>query len=310
MISGPPGGDWPSSGAIGRGSGRRSAEAPAAKGRGLTRFVTTAEGIGRLDGDQITMLDNGYADLGQALAAGETVQSLARVAGSRVLPCAETRLLAPVPRPPKVWIVGKAYHDHRIETGNEPTTEPFTVLIAPTAVTGPYDDIRRPAVAPDCVDYEGELGVVIGVTATAISEDEAWNHIAGYTVCNDVSARDVQLGWIEGHQANVASGKSFDTFLPTGPVLATLDEFSDRRDLPLRTWVDGELRQQARTSDQIWPVPHVISFLSHRTTLLPGDLISTGTPAGVGLPTKRFLKEGSVVRVEIEGIGAIENRVQ
>jgi 2-keto-4-pentenoate hydratase/2-oxohepta-3-ene-1,7-dioic acid hydratase in catechol pathway len=276
----------------------------------LARFVTTAEGIGRLDGDQITVLDNGYADLGQALAAGETVQSLARVAGSRVLLRAETRLLAPVPRPPKVWIVGKAYRDHRIETGNEPTTEPFTVLIAPTAVTGPYDDIRRPAVAPDCVDYEGELGVVIGVTATAISEDEAWNHIAGYTICNDVSARDVQLGWIEGHQANVSSGKSFDTFLPTGPVLATLDEFSDRRDLPVRTWVDGELRQEARTSDQIWPVPHVISFLSHRTTLLPGDLISTGTPAGVGLPTKRFLKEGSVVRVEIEGIGAIENRVQ
>jgi 2-keto-4-pentenoate hydratase/2-oxohepta-3-ene-1,7-dioic acid hydratase in catechol pathway len=276
----------------------------------LTRFVTTAEGIGRLDGDQITVLDNGYADLGQALAAGETVQSLARVAGSRVLPWAETRLLAPLPRPPKVWIVGKAYHDHRAETGNEPTAEPFTVLIAPTAVTGPYDDIRRPAVAPGCVDYEGELGVIIGATATSISEDEAWDHIAGYTICNDVSARDVQLGWIKGHQANVSAGKSFDTFLPTGPVLATLDEFSDRLDLPLRTWVDGELRQEARTSDQIWPVPHVISFLSHRTTLLPGDLISTGTPAGVGLPAKRFLKEGSVVRVEIEGIGAIENQVQ
>jgi 2-keto-4-pentenoate hydratase/2-oxohepta-3-ene-1,7-dioic acid hydratase in catechol pathway len=276
----------------------------------LTRFVTTPAGIGRLDGDQITLLNIGYTDLGQALAAGETVPSLARAAGSGVVPRASTRLLAPVPRPPKVWIVGKAYHDHRIETGNEPTAEPFTVLIAPTAVTGPYDDIRRPAVAPDCVDYEGELCVVIGATATAISEDQAWDHVAGYTISNDVSARDVQLGWIEGQQANVSAAKSFDTFLPTGPVLATLDEFGDPQDLALRTWVDGELRQEARTSDQIWPVPHVISFLSHRTTLLPGDLISTGTPAGVGLPAKRFLAGGSVVRVEIEGIGAIENRVQ
>lgn len=283
---------------------------PPAKGRGLTRFVTTPEGIGRLDGDQITLLDTGFTDLGQALAAGETVPSLGRAAGTRVLPRAGTRLLAPVPRPPKVWIVGKAYHDHRIETGNEPTAEPFTVLVAPTAVTGPYDDIRRPAVAPDYVDYEGELGVVIGATATAISEDDAWDHVAGYTICNDVSARDVQLGWIEGQQANVSAGKSFDTFLPTGPVLATLDEFADPLSLALRTWVDGELRQEARTSDQIWPVPHVVSFLSHRTTLVPGDLISTGTPAGVGLPGKRFLTGGSVVRVEIEGIGAIENRVR
>jgi 2-keto-4-pentenoate hydratase/2-oxohepta-3-ene-1,7-dioic acid hydratase in catechol pathway len=275
----------------------------------LTRFVTTTEGVARLDDDQITLLNVGYADLGEAFTAGETVHSLAAASGSRVLPRAGTKLLAPVPRPPKVWIVGKAYHDHRTETGNEPTTEPFTVLIAPTAVTGPYADIRRPAVAPDCVDYEGELGVIIGATATAIGEDDVWDHIAGYTICNDVSARDVQLGWIEGHPANVSAGKSFDTFLPTGPVLATLEEFGNPQDLSLHTWVDGELRQDARTSSQIWPVPHVVSFLSHRTTLVPGDLISTGTPAGVGLPTKRFLTAGSVVRVEIEEIGAIENRV-
>jgi 2-keto-4-pentenoate hydratase/2-oxohepta-3-ene-1,7-dioic acid hydratase in catechol pathway len=289
--------------------GGRDAAAGGTEGALVTQFVTTAEGVGRLDGEQITLLGTGYADLGQALAAGETVRSLASAAGTRVLPRDRTRLLAPVPRPPKVWIVGKAYHDHRIETGNEPTAEPFTALVAPTAVTGPYDEIRRPAVAPDCVDYEGELGVIIGATATAISEDAVWDHIAGFTVCNDVSARDVQLGWTEGHPANVCLGKSFDTFLPTGPVLATLDEVGDPQDLALRTWVDGELRQDARTADQIWPIPHVVSFLSHRTTLVPGDLISTGTPAGVGLPQKRFLTAGSVVRIEIEGIGAIENRV-
>lgn len=235
--------------------------------------------------------------------------SLAAVGGSRVLPLAGTRVQAPVPRPPKVWIVGKAYHDHRIETGHEPSAEPFVALVAPTAVTGPYDVIRRPAVAPDCVNYEGELGVVIGATATAIGEDDAWDHIAGFTVCNDVSARDVQLGHLEGHPASVSLGKSFDTFLPTGPALATLDEFGNASDLLLRTWVDGELCQETRTSRQIWSIPHVVSFLSHRTTLLPGDLISTGTPAGVGLARGTYLGAGSTVRVEIESIGAIENRV-
>lgn len=275
----------------------------------MTRFVTTAEGVGRLDGDTITLLAAAHTDLGEAFAAGETVLSLSASSGSRVLPRASTRLQAPVPRPPKVWIVGKAYHDHRIETGNDPTAEPFVALVAPTAVTGPYDDIRRPAVAPDCVDYEGELGVVIGATATAISADDAWDHIAGFTICNDVSARDVQLGQIAGHPANVSLGKSFDTFLPTGPVLATLEEFDDPLDLALRTWVDGDLRQETRTSAQIWPVPYIVSFLSHRTTLLPGDLISTGTPAGVGLARGSYLTAGSTVRVEIEGIGAIENHV-
>jgi 2-keto-4-pentenoate hydratase/2-oxohepta-3-ene-1,7-dioic acid hydratase in catechol pathway len=275
----------------------------------VTRFVTTTDGIGRLDGEKVTLIGGGHADLGQALAAGETTRSLAAAPAVRHVSLGETRLRAPVPRPPKIWIIGKAYHDHRAETGSEPAAEPFAALVAPTAVTGPYDDIRRPAVAPDCVDYEGELGVIIGSTATAVSEDDAWDHVAGLTVCDDVSARDVQLGRVEGYPASVSLGKSFDTFLPTGPVLATLDEFGDPGDLLLSTWVDGELRQESRTSALIWPVPHIVSFLSHRTTLLPGDLISTGTPAGVGMARGTYLGAGATVRVEIEGIGAIENRV-
>jgi 2-keto-4-pentenoate hydratase/2-oxohepta-3-ene-1,7-dioic acid hydratase in catechol pathway len=277
----------------------------------VTRFVTTTGGIGRLDADSdgVALIGGGHADLGQALAAGETPRSLAAAPAAGHVSLSQAQLRAPVPRPPKVWIIGKAYHDHRAETGSEPTAEPFAALVAPTAVTGPYDDIRRPAVAPDCVDYEGELGVIIGTVATAVSEDNAWDYVAGLTVCDDVSARDVQLGRVEGHPASVSLGKSFDTFLPMGPVLATLDEFDDPGDLLLRTWVDGELRQESRTSALIWPVPHIVSFLSHRTTLLPGDLISTGTPAGVGLARGAFLHAGAVVRVEIEGIGAIENRV-
>lgn len=275
----------------------------------MARFVTTAEGIGRVDGAEVALLRCGYADLGQAFAAGETAGSLGQLAGARTARLSRSRLRAPVLRPPKVWIVGKAYHDHRIETGSDPTAEPFVTLVAPTAVTGPYDEIRRPPIAPDCVDYEGELGVVIGASATAVSEDDAWDYVAGFTICNDVSARDVQFGDIEGHPASVSLAKSFDTFLPTGPVLATADEFDDPLDLSLRTWVDGELRQEARTSQHIWPVPHIVSFLSHRTTLLPGDLICTGTPAGVGLTRGRYLAAGSAVRVEITGIGAIENHV-
>jgi 2-keto-4-pentenoate hydratase/2-oxohepta-3-ene-1,7-dioic acid hydratase in catechol pathway len=275
----------------------------------MTLLVTTADGIGRLDGESVQLLAAPYRDLGQALAAGESMPALAAGPTSRRVDLARTRLLAPVPRPSKVWIVGKAYVDHRDETGNAATEQPFVTLIAPSAVSGPYDDIRRPAVAPDCVDYEGELGVVIGTTATAIAEADAWAHIAGFTICNDVSARDVQLGQLEGTPASVAVGKSFDTFLPTGPALATLDEFTDPADLLLQTWVDDELRQRSRTSAQIWSIPYIVSFLSHRTTLIPGDLISTGTPAGVGMARGTYLSAGSTVRVEIEGIGVIRNRV-
>ena len=275
----------------------------------MTLLVTTPDGIGRLVGSTVELIATPYRDLGQALAAGETVAGLSAHRTARRVELARTRLLAPVPNPSKVWIVGKAYADHRDETGNEATEEPFVTLIAPSAVTGPYDDIRRPAVAPNCVDYEGELGVVIGTTATSISPEDAWDHIAGFTICNDVSARDLQLGQVEGTPASVAVGKSFDTFLPTGPALATLDEFADPADLLLQTWVDDELRQSSRTSAQIWPIPYIVSFISHRTTLVPGDLISTGTPAGVGLARGTYLAAGSTVRVEIEGIGALQNRV-
>ncbi|WP_433566703.1 fumarylacetoacetate hydrolase family protein [Nocardia sp. CA-151230] len=275
----------------------------------MTRLVTTTKGLGRLEGDLIALLDAPYADLGAALVAGETVESLTAKPISSVVPTASIRLLAPVSSPSKIWIMGWAYHEHRIETGQQATKEPFASLVAPTAVTGPYDPIRRPATAPDKVDYEGELGVVIGKQASAIAEDAAWSHIAGFTVINDVSARDVQKGELGGQPANVNMAKSFDTFMPMGPCLALLDEFSDPGDLLLRTWVDGELRQEARTSELIWSIPHLISFLSTFTTLRPGDVISTGTPGGVGHKQGKFLRSGSVVRVEIEGVGAIENVV-
>lgn len=140
-----------------------------------------------------------------------------------------------------------------------------------------------------------------------MQEADAYSFVAGFTICNDVSARDVQKGRVPGRAANVTAAKSFDTFTPMGPTLATLDEFADPDDLHLRTWVSGELRQDARTSQLIHPVSALVSYLSRQTTLEPGDVIATGTPAGVGHKQGLFLRSGDEVRIEIEGIGTLVN---
>jgi 2-keto-4-pentenoate hydratase/2-oxohepta-3-ene-1,7-dioic acid hydratase in catechol pathway len=276
----------------------------------VARVVTTDEGIGLLGGDHVLLLDTPYEDIGAALGTGETLASVAARPVRKEVGVEEVHLTAPVLRPSKVWIVGFAYHEHQVETGHVATEgEPAVALVAPSAVTGPFDPVHLPPVAPHRVDYEGELAVVIGRTATSVRERDAWDYIAGFTVCDDVSARDVQKGQLPGWPANPGMAKSFDTFKPLGPAVVSLDEFGDPADLLLRTWVDGELRQQARTSQLIWSIPHVVSYLSSATTLRPGDVISTGTPGGVGHKVGKFLAAGSAVRVEVEGVGAIENRL-
>jgi 2-keto-4-pentenoate hydratase/2-oxohepta-3-ene-1,7-dioic acid hydratase in catechol pathway len=183
-------------------------------------------------------------------------------------------------------------------------------LKAPSSLIGSGQPILLPRVAPDCVDYEGEVAVVIGRRATDVPAAEAWRYVAGLTICNDVSARDVQQGaHVAGARPNTSMAKSFDTFTPCGPCVATPDEVADPEDVGISTYVDGERRQHARTRQHIWPISEMIAFLSARTTLLPGDVVSTGTPAGVGAPTKRFLRPGNVVRVEVEGVGMLENGV-
>jgi 2-keto-4-pentenoate hydratase/2-oxohepta-3-ene-1,7-dioic acid hydratase in catechol pathway len=274
----------------------------------MARIATTSDGLARFHDDHVTLLDTPYPDVGAALDAGVGLEELdaAPTIGERAL--GDTVLRSPVLRPPKIWIVGFAYHEHQVETGHRPTEgAPSVALVAPSAVCGAFDDVLLPPAAPTQVDYEGELVVVIGRRATAVSEDDAWSVIAGYTVGNDVSARDVQKGRREGWPANPSMAKSFDTFKPLGPAVVSVDELPAPEDLLLRTWVDGELRQEARTSQLVWSIPHLVSFLSAATTLLPGDVICTGTPGGVGHPTGRFLAAGSVVRVEVEGVGAIEN---
>ena len=276
----------------------------------MSRLVSTAKGIGKLedDGQVVALLDVDVTDLGEALRAGHDAASIGSAVIRERVPAGGVHLIAPVPRPSKIWAVGFAYAGHRSEVGySGAADDPMIFLKAPSSVIGTGEDIRFPKVAPNEVDYEGELGVVIGRRATYVPEADAYSFVAGFTICNDVSARDVQKGRIPGRAADVTAAKSFDTFTPMGPALATLDEFADPDDLGLRTWVDDELRQDARTSLLIHPVPALVSYLSRQTTLEPGDVICTGTPAGVGHKQGRFLRPGSTVRIEIEGIGVLEN---
>jgi len=275
----------------------------------MSRLVSTTGGVGRLTDDgTVALLNSPYPDLGRALEAGCTTADLAAAPVREQVPLGTVALLAPIPRPSKIWAVGFGYRQHRAEVGFvEEINEPMIFMKAPSSVIGTDQDIRLPRVAPSEVDYEGELGVVIGRRLSDVTEAEARAALAGYTICNDVSARDVQKGRVPGRRADVSAAKSFDTFTPMGPCLATLDEFPDPDDLHLRTWVDGDLRQDVCTSDLIHPVADIVSYLSRQTTLEPGDVVLTGTPAGVGHPEGRFLRPGSTVRIAIDGIGELTN---
>jgi 2,4-didehydro-3-deoxy-L-rhamnonate hydrolase len=220
-------------------------------------------------------------------------------------PLAELRLLAPVPRPGKVVAIGRNYRDHAAESGSEPPPAPLVFAKFPTSVVGPGADIRWDTAVTTQVDYEAELGVVIGARARNVSVADALSFVLGYTCLDDVSARDLQFG-----DGQWTRGKSLDTFCPTGPVIVTGDEIGDARDLAIRCLVNGEERQAARTSDLYFGVAEIISHCSKAFTLEPGDIIATGTPAGVGAfrTPPVWLADGDEVVIEIEGIGRLVNR--
>lgn len=223
------------------------------------------------------------------------------------IPLAEVRLLAPIARPPEYLAIGLNYHEHIVETQmTKPDGVPMVFNKQSTCITGPYDPIIIPKAAPDHVDYEGELGIVIGKKCRAVKGKNARSVIAGYLVVNDVSVRDWQL-----KSATMTMGKSWDTHGPIGPWLVTEDEIDDPNNLHLQTWVDGNLRQDARTSALIHSCEDLIEHLSTAFTLLPGTIIATGTPAGVGFKMEPpgLLRPGQRVRIEIEGIGYIDNPV-
>jgi len=221
------------------------------------------------------------------------------------IPLDDVHLEAPVLRPPKVIAVGLNYADHVAESGREAPEHPVLFNKQSTCITGPWDPIHLPR-ASQVLDYEGELAFVIGRRCRHVPKQRAAEVIAGYTVMNDVSVRDWQL-----RTPTMMIGKSFDTHGPSGPWIVTGDEVGDPHSLGLRTWVDGELRQDSNTKELIFDCFELVEHLSTAFTLEPGDIVSTGTPGGVGIAKKppQLLKVGDIVRIEIERIGQIENPV-
>ena len=215
-------------------------------------------------------------------------------------------LLAPIAHPPKIICLGRNYVDHSAEMKTPVPDEPVIFMKPHTTIIGPGDKIIKPSMVKE-LDYEGELAVVIGKKAKNVSVSDAESVIFGYTVFNDVSARDYQF-----KDGQWTRGKSFDTFAPTGPCVVTTAQLPDTGNLRLRTWVNGELRQNATTRSMGLSVSQIVHHLSRVMTLEPCDIIATGTPSGVGFAMKppKFLKHGDVVRIEIEGIGVLENTVE
>lgn len=234
--------------------------------------------------------------------------------GPATVRVAATRLGPPVPRPGAVIAVGANYGAHLAEFGE--STAPTKPVLFPkpsTSVTGPRDDIVVPRETA-MLDYECELGIVIGRAGRRIPRAEALEHVGGYLIANDVTARDVFLG--EGAHnplyMQIMRGKGYDSFCPTGPWLVTPDEFGDPAAARLRTWVNGELRQDGSAADMIFDVPELIASISEFCTLRPGDIILTGSPAGIGFTMQppQFLADGDDVRMEITGLGELTNTVR
>jgi 2,4-diketo-3-deoxy-L-fuconate hydrolase len=234
----------------------------------------------------------------------EQDQSTKMQTGGETVPLGEALLHAPIVRPAKIICIGLNYEDHAAETGREIPEKPVVFAKYPNTIVGPGEPIRIPPITGQ-VDYEAELVVVIGRAAKNVPEEEALEYVFGYTNGNDVSSRDLQFS--EGGQWT--RSKSLDTFAPIGPYVATRDEIPDPQSLSIRCVLNGEVVQDGTTSKMIFSVAELISFLSTGMTLVPGDVIFTGTPAGVGFvrDPELFMKPGDEVTVEIEGLGSLTN---
>jgi 2-keto-4-pentenoate hydratase/2-oxohepta-3-ene-1,7-dioic acid hydratase in catechol pathway len=260
------------------------------------RLVGIPGGFGRLEGDAIVPMGR---DVSAFLSTGEETDG-------QPIPFDPSALRAPVPRPGKIICVGLNYYDHTVESGQPIPSEPVLFPKFANSVVGPDDDVIVPAVAQQ-IDYEAELGVVIGRVTHDVSAEEALDYIGGYLCVNDVSARDLQFAtgqWMRG--------KAIDTFLPTGPWLITSDEVGDPQGLSIRCLVNGEVRQDSNTKEMAYGVAELVSFISQTITLEPGDIIATGTPPGVGMASTppRYLQHGDEVTVEIEKLGRLTNRIR
>jgi len=245
------------------------------------------------DIDGALLADDGA--LGRVRAAAEAGELPA-------LDAAGLRIGPPLGRIGKIVCIGLNYHDHARETGAEPPTEPVIFFKAPDTVVGPNDTVLVPR-GSSKTDWEVELAVVVGRTARYLeSAEDGLAHVAGYAVAHDVSEREFQIE----RGGTWDKGKNCETFNPLGPWLVTADEVPDPQALPLKLWVNGELKQDGTTAEQIFPVGEVVCYVSQFMTLYPGDVINTGTPAGVALgrpDPKPFLRAGDVVELEVEGLG-------
>jgi 5-carboxymethyl-2-hydroxymuconate isomerase len=275
----------------------------------LARFQideATVLGAARATDDVFRMIPRGVAvDMSDVIALGNDLDAVLWSEPRAVMP-RDARLLAPL-RPSKVVAIGLNYLDHVRESGVDPPTSPLVFAKFPSCIVGPDDDIVLNPTVAERVDWEVELAAVIGRPARWVEPREALDHVFGYTVANDVSARDVQFGdgqWVRG--------KSLDTFCPLGPWVVTADEVSEPQDLRLWTRVNGELVQDSSTAEMIFGVAEIISHCSQSFTLEAGDVVLTGTPWGCGefMSPQRSLAEGDLVEVGIDGIGALRNPVR
>ena len=247
------------------------------------------------DIDAATVSPEGIAKLRSV-----NVDSLPKVGGN-------PRLGSPIANVPKLICIGLNYADHAKESNLPIPAEPVVFMKAITAITGPNDDVKLPKGSKKG-DWEVELAFVIGKKAQSVSEADALNYVAGYLICNDVSEREWQLE----HGSQWSKGKSFDTFAPLGPWFVTADEIKDPQNLAMWLDVNGQRKQTGNTSTMIFGVKKLVSYLSYMCTLTPGDVVSTGTPPGVGMgikPTPQFLKAGDEMRLGIDGLGEQKQKV-
>jgi 2-keto-4-pentenoate hydratase/2-oxohepta-3-ene-1,7-dioic acid hydratase in catechol pathway len=242
----------------------------------------------------------GYRDALAVIAAG-----LNAAPEGPVLPANQVRLHAPLANPPRIFAIGLNYRDHAIESGMEIPSTPVVFFKLPSAIIGPCKAIVLPRNSTE-PDYEAELAFVIGKGGYRIAAAAWREHVYGYTIVNDVSARDVQFA-----TSQWSMSKSFPTFCPLGPAIVTADEIADPHELAIGLTIDGVVHQSSNTRQLIFKIPELIEYLSSITPLLPGDVVSTGTPAGVGLgrTPKRWLKPGETVSITVEGLGSLTNPV-
>lgn len=218
----------------------------------------------------------------------------------------EVELLAPLPDPPKIICLAFNYYDHARDAGLTPSEEPVIFLKPRTALNTPHGDVISPSYVKR-LDYEAEIAVVMGSQVKKVSEEQSFDSVFGYMVFHDVSARDIQF-----RDKQFTRGKGIDTFAPCGPWITTKDEIKDPQNLRITTKVNGEIRQNSSSSNMVIPIKKIISSLSNLITIEPGDIISTGTPAGVAMSMKepRYLKQDDIVEISIECLGTIRNKIQ